>query len=84
MPMLPTLTRSEIRAQCDRCRTVFDPVYGGVCESCGRLLCGRCVYGSVFRRLQSYLPGAKLICTECRAAIKAGRPIPGAKAGARR
>ena len=65
MAMIKMLRPSSIMAQCDKCRMPFDPVHGGVCSRCGRLLCGRHIYGSIFRRLQSFL-GMALVCPECR------------------
>jgi hypothetical protein len=85
MPMLPAFRKSEVKARCDACRAVFDPVHGGVCESCRRLLCATHVFGSLrgthaleslFRRLQSYVPGTHLVCPECRDARRRGTPIP--------
>ena len=65
MAMIKTFRPSSLLAQCDKCRLPFDPVYGGVCSQCRRLLCGRHMYGSVFRRLQSFF-GTPLVCPECR------------------
>ena len=33
----------------------FDPVHGGVCSRCNRLLCSKHIFGSIGRRLQSFL-----------------------------
>jgi hypothetical protein len=65
MAMLKVLRPSSMLGMCDECRASFDPVHGGVCSRCNRLLCGRHIYGSFFRRLQSFL-GTPLICTVCR------------------
>lgn len=56
---------SRTLAQCDECRAVFDPVRGGVCSQCRRLLCGDHYYGSVLRRLQGLL-GFAPRCVACR------------------
>jgi hypothetical protein len=65
MAMIKMLRPSSLMAQCDKCRLPFDPVHGGVCSQCRRLLCGRHMYGSIFRRLESFL-GRPLVCPECR------------------
>ena len=65
MAMVKMFQPSSMLAQCDECRAAFDPVHGGVCSRCRRLLCGRHIYGSLLRRLQSYL-GLALVCTACR------------------
>src|SRR5690606_21626573 len=41
------LQPSRVSATCDECRTRFDPVKGGVCPACRRLLCGAHYYGSL-------------------------------------
>ncbi|HEY0972525.1 MAG TPA: hypothetical protein VGE02_16260 [Gemmatimonadales bacterium] len=61
------LQRSRIIAKCDECRMPFDPVRGGVCPRCRRLLCGRHYYGSFLSRLQGML-GMVPLCPRCRAA----------------
>jgi hypothetical protein len=50
--------------ECDSCRTRFDPIQGGVCPTCERLLCNRHLYGSWVRRLRGYF-GMKTVCPEC-------------------
>ena len=65
MAMIKMLRPSSMMAQCDKCRLPFDPVHGGVCSRCNRLLCGQHIYGSILRRLQSFL-GTALVCPECR------------------
>ena len=40
-------------ARCDQCRTFFDPVYGGVCARCGRLLCATHLHGGFLARIES-------------------------------
>jgi hypothetical protein len=65
MAMVKMLRPSSMFATCDECRAAFDPVHGGVCSRCHRLLCGRHIYGSIFRRVQSWL-GTALICPACR------------------
>lgn len=75
MAMIPMLRPSSMLAKCDECRTMFDPVHGGVCARCHRLLCGHHIYGSLLRRLKSYLGGA-LLCTACRAGAVPTVPRP--------
>ena len=65
MAMVKMLRPSSMLAECDECRVPFDPVNGGVCSRCNRLLCGKHIFGSIARRLQSYL-GSALVCTACR------------------
>ena len=43
---MAVLQGSRVIATCDECRTRFDPVHGGVCPSCRRLLCATHLYGS--------------------------------------
>jgi len=50
--------------ECDQCRERFDPIQGGVCPRCERLLCNRHLYGSWVRRLRGYL-GLRTVCPEC-------------------
>ena len=77
MAMIKMLRPSSMFGKCDECRAVFDPVYGGVCSRCKRLLCGRHIYGSIFRRIQAWF-GVALVCTVCRSGA-----IPKALAGER-
>ena len=65
MAMVKMLRPSSMLATCDECRLPFDPVHGGVCSRCRRLLCGKHIYGSIGRRVQSWL-GFALVCTVCR------------------
>jgi hypothetical protein len=62
---MAVLQPSRTLATCDECRAVFDPVRGGVCLQCRRLLCGDHYYGSVLRRLQGLL-GFRPRCVACR------------------
>jgi len=63
--MIKMLRPSSMYAACDECGVVFDPVYGGVCSRCRRILCGKHIYGSILRRVQASL-GMALVCTVCR------------------
>ena len=65
MAMVKMLRPSSMLAECDECRVTFDPVNGGVCSRCNRLLCGKHIFGSIGRRLQSFL-GSPLVCPTCR------------------
>jgi len=62
---MAVLQPSRTLATCDECRAVFDPVRGGVCPQCRRLLCGDHYYGSLLRRLQGLL-GFRPRCVACR------------------
>ncbi|HUF27525.1 MAG TPA: hypothetical protein VMM18_11155 [Gemmatimonadaceae bacterium] len=53
-------------ADCEECGTAFDPVYGGACRTCGRLLCPDHFFGSRVQRLRS-LVGLEVRCVDCRA-----------------
>jgi hypothetical protein len=53
-------------ARCDQCRTFFDPVYGGVCTRCGRLLCATHLHGGFLSRLIGRLVPRKTECVQCR------------------
>lgn len=65
MAMVKMLRPSSMLAECDECGAAFDPVHGGVCSRCNRLLCAKHIFGSLGRRLQSFL-GSSLTCTSCR------------------
>lgn len=70
---MAVLQNSRVIATCDECRTPFDPVRGGVCPSCRRLLCATHLYGSFLRRVQGLLMlGGAPRCPYCRA----GQPTP--------
>jgi len=54
--------------RCEQCRTLFDPVYGGACARCGRLLCAAHLHGGFWRQLVARLvPRRSTICAACRA-----------------
>jgi hypothetical protein len=59
------LKRSTTLIRCDICKVPFDPVFGGACKSCGRLLCALHLYGNPARRLVAYA-GFSSPCVECR------------------
>ena len=59
------LQQSRTLGTCDECRTPFDPVRGGVCPQCRRLLCGEHYYGGLLPRLQA-LVGRVPRCPRCR------------------
>ncbi len=62
---MAVLQPSSVVATCDVCRARFDPVHGGVCSSCRRLLCPTHYYGSVLRRFLGLL-GFSPRCVSCR------------------
>jgi len=51
--------------RCEQCGSQFEPLDGGICPVCSRLLCGACLRG----RWQSWLPrlGGGETCGRCRA-----------------
>jgi hypothetical protein len=55
---------TTLHMECDACHEGFDPIQGGVCPVCERLLCNRHLYGSFVRRLRGYI-GLKTVCAEC-------------------
>jgi len=61
----------KYRAPCDRCGRAFDPVVGGVCAECGRLLCAEHLHGGFVRRTLVVL-GARPVCVHCRAKGRGG------------
>lgn len=53
--------------RCDECRRPYDPVYGGGCARCHRLLCPEHLHGGAWRRLVARLvPRASPVCVRCR------------------
>jgi hypothetical protein len=53
--------------RCEQCRAIFDPVYGGACVRCGRLLCAPHLHGGVWRQLVARLvPRPSTVCVSCR------------------
>jgi hypothetical protein len=75
MAMVKMLRPSSMMATCDECRARFDPVHGGVCSRCNRLLCGQHIYGSFLRRIRSWI-GGPLVCTICRTGATPKPPRP--------
>jgi hypothetical protein len=59
------LKQSSLMARCDVCRMPFDPVFGGTCTQCGKLLCAEHLYGSVLVKLAGYA-GIRRPCVDCR------------------
>ena len=58
------------KTDCDRCGARFDPVSGGVCARCRRILCGDHLHGSLVQRLRVTLFGGTPTCIYCRAAVR--------------
>jgi hypothetical protein len=54
-------------ARCDQCRAFFDPVFGGVCARCRRLLCATHLYGGFFQRVLGRFNLRQALCVDCRA-----------------
>lgn len=61
---------------CEACGERFDPVYGGACPSCRRLLCSTHLYGSRWQRLRGYF-GREVQCVDCRSSVPVGRSPDG-------
>ena len=49
------LRPSVILARCDICRLPFDPVFGGICPQCGKLLCSTHLFGNPLVKLAAYM-----------------------------
>ena len=62
---MPVFKKSIFTSECDRCNVRFHIGAGGVCESCGKILCDTHLHGSLFRRVQVSF-GAANICVSCR------------------
>jgi hypothetical protein len=62
---MSVLRRSTLMARCDICKLPFDPINGGVCKKCGRLLCSTHFHGGFLPRAASLL-GFNLPCAQCR------------------
>ena len=58
------LRESTVAAECERCGVRFDPVSGGVCSVCRRILCDAHLNGSFFRRARTWF-GAAPVCVFC-------------------
>ena len=58
---------SIFKTDCDRCGARFDPIQGGVCAQCRRILCGEHLHGSRWQRLRTQVFGAPTVCIYCRA-----------------
>ena len=76
---IPTLARSSVQGDCERCGREFDPAYLGMCSRCRALLCDRDLHGHWSRRLLSYV-GVEPVCVACRN----GEPAPAASPPPRR
>ena len=62
--MMKIFREGMFKGDCDQCGASFDPVSGGVCASCKRILCGRHFYGSLTRRLAALVRPAT-VCVKC-------------------
>lgn len=51
---------------CERCRLPFEPMKGGLCERCDRILCPNDLHGSLFARWRAAVT-RHAVCVECRA-----------------
>jgi hypothetical protein len=66
----------SILPRCEKCGDQFDPLSGGICASCGRLLCGKHLRGWL-RSLLPALGTERPVCADCRAGWRPARPEPG-------
>ncbi|HJR67502.1 MAG TPA: hypothetical protein VJ802_13820 [Gemmatimonadaceae bacterium] len=51
--------------QCERCSLPFEPIKGGLCQRCDRILCSADLHGDTLSRWRAALTG-RAICVECR------------------
>ena len=51
--------------QCERCSLPFEPIKGGLCQRCDRILCSADLHGDTLSRWRAALTG-RVICVECR------------------
>lgn len=61
------MTRSPtVYIDCERCGLPFEPIKGGLCQRCDRILCAADLHGDLLSRWKAALTG-RTICVECRA-----------------
>ncbi len=63
--VMPVFTPSFVFGDCEQCGERFDPVKGGVCAACSRILCGTHLFGSRAYRLRAVV-GLPAVCVACR------------------
>jgi hypothetical protein len=51
--------------KCERCGLPFEPIKGGLCQRCDRILCAADLHGDLLSRWKAALTG-RAICVECR------------------
>ena len=51
---------------CERCGLPFEPMKGGLCQRCDRILCAADLHGDILSRWRAAITG-RAICVECRA-----------------
>src|SRR5688500_281596 len=51
--------------ECERCGLPFEPIKGGLCQRCDRILCAADLHGDLLSRWRAALTG-RVICVECR------------------
>jgi hypothetical protein len=62
--MMKRLT--TVYMDCERCGLPFEPLKGGLCQRCDRILCPADLHGDVLSRWRAAITG-RAICVECRA-----------------
>jgi hypothetical protein len=68
MRLTPIFVKPLFMGECDECGATFDPIKGGVCEQCRRILCGRHLVGpSLAHRVVAMFGFAPKRCVQCRA-----------------
>lgn len=58
--------------ECDRCGLPFEPIKGGLCQRCDRILCPADLHGDLLSRWRAAITG-RPICVECRAKRERGQ-----------
>jgi hypothetical protein len=68
MRIIPVFVKPLFMGTCDACQVSFDPVRGGVCAECRRMLCARHLAGtSLPARIATLFGVMPKRCVECRA-----------------
>ncbi|MGQ0712404.1 MAG: hypothetical protein ACT4PJ_01595 [Gemmatimonadaceae bacterium] len=64
---MPILTKRlpTVFMKCERCGLPFEPIKGGLCQRCDRILCPADLHGSALARWRAALTG-RATCLECR------------------
>ena len=56
---------ATVYVDCERCGLPFEPMKGGLCHRCDRILCPADLHGDIFSRWRAAITG-RALCVECR------------------